>query len=468
MTSDRPNILFVFSDQQRASALGCYYGDEDLVTSNFDTLAREGMRLDTAVSNTPVCTPYRASLMTGLLGHHSGVVTNWRGAGKTSRGSTSNWEYFPDLTRLAHIGGTFSDAGYHCGYVGKWHLGEVRMDAGDPRRLGFDDEWFVPTAGRHNNPDRNYAINGSDTVIGEGFDRTQAETNQAIDFIRRQDGNNPWCLFVSWIPPHPPLDAPDVYVEPYLNRDLKKHPTTSKLVSEDRIKNLNSDYAHYYGLVSGLDFEFGRMMQALTESGQAEETIVIFSSDHGEMLGSHGLYSKRWPHRESTQIPFVIRWPGKIEPGSSLGMPFGAPDVFPTLCGLAGLDVPRGLDGRDCSATLLGGKPVQELAYLAMHHAHVPWPGWRGIRTERYNYARTEDAPWILFDLENDPFEEHNLVSEDPGLLSELDTLLQETMAGNGDTWRGIPQERGDWEIWMGPRQRQNAGADYPGSDRFS
>ena len=453
MPSDKPNILYVFSDQQRASAMGCYYGDEDLRTPNFDALAQQGMRLDTAVASTPVCTPYRAILMTGLLGHHTGVTTN---------------KCFPDLSGHAHIGKTFKDAGYRCGYVGKWHLGEVRLDSGDPLRLGFDDEWFVPVTGGHNNPNRNYAISSQETVIGEGLDRAQAEASRAVEFIGKQDGEAPWCLFVSWIPPHPPLVSPDVYVESYLDRDLKKHPTTSKLADENKINKLNNNYAHYYGLTTGIDHEFGRIMQALEESGQVDNTIVIFTSDHGEMLGSQGLQAKRWPYREASQIPFIIRWPGKIDPGSSLGMPFGTLDVFPTLCGLAGLDVPEGLDGQDCSAAFVGGESIQDHVYLSMHHAFVPWPGWRGIRTERYNYARTEDGPWILFDVENDLFEEHNLVGENAELVAEMDTLLLKAMADCGDTWRGVDQKRGDWEGWLGPKQSsQGVGAVYPGSERF-
>jgi len=440
MGLDKPNVLFVFSDQQRASAVGCSYGDKDLMTPNFDVFADEGMQLETAVSNTPVCTPYRVMMMTGLYGHHTGVTTN---------------NCYPDLSRHVHIGRTFGDAGYRCGYIGKWHVGEeVRLDAGHPMRLGFDDEWFVGVDGRHNNPNRDHAINGRDTAVGEGLDRTQAETNRAIDFINKQDGETPWCLFLSWYPPHPPLISPDLYVKPYLNKELSKHPTTSKLFHEDEFAVLNDNYAHYYGLISQVDAEFGRLMQALTESGQAENTIVIFTSDHGEMLGSQGLYSKHWPHRESSQVPFLVRWPGKIEADSNLEMPFGTPDIFPTLCGLTGIDMPQGLDGVDCSSAFLGGEPAQESVYLAMQHGYIPWPGWRGLRTERYNYARTEDGPWILFDLQNDPFEENNLVGQNESLVAEMDTLLLEAMSNCGDSWRGTSQQLGDWDLWAGRRQR--------------
>lgn len=440
MRSDRPNILFVFSDQQRATALGCSPGDEDLVTPNFDALAREGMRLQTAVSNTPVCTPYRAMLMTGLLGHRTGVTTN---------------NCYPDPHRHAYLGRTLRDAGYRCGYIGKWHLGEtVRLDWGDPRRLGFDDEWFVPVVGRHNNPNRDHAIDSRVTEVGEGLDRTEAETNRAIEFVKKQDGSTPWCLLVSWYPPHPPLESPARYVGQYLGRTLRKHPTTRKLFHDDELSALNANYAHYYGLISQLDAEFGRLMQALWGSGQAENTIVVFTSDHGEMLGSQGLYSKHWPFRESSQVPFLIRWPGKIRPGSTLGMPFGAPDIYPTLCGLVGIDCPPGLDGVDCSAALLGGERAQESVYLAMQHGYVPWPGWRGIRTERYNYARTEEGPWILFDLEDDPFEERNMVGRDERRVAEMDAMLLDAMSKCGDSWRGVSQHVGDWDLWAARTQR--------------
>lgn len=277
---------------------------------------------------------------------------------------------------------------------------------------------------------------------------------QAIEFLEKQDGVAPWCLFVSWYPPHPPLVAPDRYAGPYLDRDLRKHPTTWKLFHRDEIAALNDDYAHYYGLISQLDAELGRMMQALAECGQAENTIVVFTSDHGEMLGSQGLYSKHWPYRESSQVPFLVRWPGRIAAGRTLGMPFGAVDVFPTLCGLAGIDVPPGLDGVDCSMAFRGGEATQECVYLTMQHGYVPWPGWRGIRTARYNYARTEAGPWILFDLLNDPFEERNLVGRNGKLVADLDALLRHAMAACGDSWRGVSQQLGDWDLWPGRAQR--------------
>jgi hypothetical protein len=224
---------------------------------------------------------------------------------------------------------------------------------------------------------------------------------------------------------------------------------------------------HYYGLIEGLDVEFGRLMAELDRLGMTNDTIVVYTSDHGEMLGRHGLMGKRWPYRDSTGVPFLIRWPGRIASGETVPMPFGTPDIMPTLLGLAGLEVPAGLDGSDYSARLLGrsGAAGQEHVYLAMHFGFVPWPGWRGVRTERYLYARLEDRPWLLYDLQNDPFEGRNLMVEGSPLVEELDGLTLELMFGLGDTWRGLP-EVADWRKWtpggIGQIQ-QIAGGDYPG-----
>lgn len=452
--ANRPNVLFVFSDQQRASAMSCYYGDEDLQTPHFDEFARQGMRLKNAVSSTPLCTPYRSMLMTSLYGHHTGITTN---------------KVYPNLNEHAHIGQTFKNAGYRCGYAGKWHLGDIQLDSGHPMRLGFDDEWFVPLVSNHASPNRNYAVSSSEIVVGEGSDKPQIETNRAIEFIQGQEHEEPWCMFLSWHPPHPPLVSPEAYLEKYEGRDLKFHPNVTVMDAEMR-NRYQRQYAHYYGLVAWLDTQWNRLMKALEESGQADNTIVVFTSDHGEMLNSQGYRGKRWPHRESTQVPFLIRWPGVIEANTILETPFGTPDIFPTLCGLAGIDIPMRLDGTDLSSRILGNDsnaPQQEYAYMTMHHGFVAWPGWRGIRTAKYNYARLEDGPWVCFDLENDPYEQNNLAETDNPIVSELDGLVLDAMKKTGDSWRDIDRERGEWQSWLGYKQVQQleSHAEYPGSE---
>jgi arylsulfatase A-like enzyme len=447
----RPNLLFVFSDQQRASAMGCYPGDPDLSTPHFDAFAAQGMLLATAVSNTPVCCPYRASLMTGKFGHHSGVVTN---------------RLFPDPVKHAFLGESFRRAGYSCGYVGKWHLGQVATDPGDPRRLGFRDTWYAHYS-YHRHRSYEYATGAETKVSGECAYSAEYETDLALDFIKAQPRTQPWCLFLSWEPPHMPFNSPERYLEPFKEREIRLHPNVPEGESSSFAQRF---LPHYYGLTVGLDRAFGRLMAELDRLGMADDTIVVYSSDHGELMGAHGLVFKRWPHRDSTHIPFLIRWPGRIPSGSTLAMPFGVPDVFPTLAGLAGLEIPAGLDGNDFSSLMLGHKEArrQEATYLAMHYGYVPWPGWRGVRTGRYMYARTESVPWLLFDYHDDPWEQHNLVADNPKLVGELDGLTRDLMAEHGDSWRGMPEPGGEYERWLeaGEAQlHQVCGGDWPGKD---
>jgi arylsulfatase A-like enzyme len=444
----RPNVLFVFSDQHRASALGCSAAGEEVRTPSFDGFAGEGTRFANAVSNTPVCCPARASLMTGKYGHHTGVVTN---------------RVYPEPGRHRYLAEVFRASGYRCGYVGKWHLGEVATDPGDPRRLGFHDYWY---GGRQNSSHfrYNFAVDSADSISGDCFFRPKKEADLAVDFLGSQSSAEPWFLFLSWTAPHPPFTSPNKYLQHYDRKPLTFHDHVEHEFSRE-VADLF--LPHYYGLIEGLDTEFGRLLAELDRLGMRDDTIVVYTSDHGEMLGCHDLMGKRWPYRESTNVPLIFQWPGRIPAGVTPTTPFGMPDIMPTLLGLAGIEAPAGLDGNDHSELLLGHSSVAvpDHAYLAMHYGFVPWPGWRGVRTKRYVYARLEERPWLLFDLENDPLEQRNLVTENSPLVKDFDGLTLELMKTLGDSWRGLP-EVADWKKWApgGPGQLQQfAGGDYPG-----
>jgi arylsulfatase A-like enzyme len=234
-------------------------------------------------------------------------------------------------------------------------------------------------------------------------------------------------------------------------------------------ENVKQCLPDYYGMIESLDDEFQRLLQALDQAGVADDTIIVYSSDHGDMIGSQGLKAKRWPYEESARIPFLIRYPRAIKPGTVIADPFGSPDVYPTLAGLAGLKAPAGVDGADFSPLLRGEttKPPRDYVYLVMPYAYVPWPGWRALRTRQYMYARTKDKPWFLFDLKNDPWEKRNLV-DDPSqkaLVREFDDRLASIMRETGDSW-GITTTTGDLQSWVpgGPKQQsQSLGVDFPG-----
>jgi arylsulfatase A-like enzyme len=409
-----PNLLFVFSDQHRALSVGCY-GDPAVRTPNMDKLAAQGVRMTSAISNTPVCIPYRASLMTGRNAPHTGVTNNGRLRA-----------FRPDAART--LGATFATAGYRCGYIGKWHLGNVQIDPG-PRRLGFNDYWAA-AINNHNYYKWRYCTGKDKVVKGEGFYRPQMEADLAIDWIQQQK-NRPFCLFLSWGPPHSPFRAPKTYHDHYL--DMKPRFN----VPENKTASVLKNHRHYNGLIEGLDVELGRLMAALDKLGLADDTILVYTSDHGEMMGTYGWYKKRRPHQESLEVPFLLRYPGVVKPGTVSDAILSAHDVFPSVVALAGLPAPEGLDGRDLSAVLRGEAEAntREHDYLTLRSDRSYVPDWQGVRTRRYVYARSKEGPWVLFDHREDPDEKHNLAKEDTKLAKDLDALTRELCMKYGDRW---------------------------------
>ncbi|MCX7014638.1 MAG: sulfatase [Candidatus Sumerlaeota bacterium] len=423
----RPNVLFVFSDMQRAYSMGCY-GDTNARTPTFDAFAQQGARLDAAMSNTPVCCPYRACLMSGQYAHHHGVMSN-------------SVEFRPTVPCVAE---TFKAAGYETAYSGKWHI-RPPQDAKDPT----------------------YGFPAPRTEFGfYKTDRQSANvTEVALKFLAdKGSGPTPWILFVSYILPHAPYKAPPGYVEHF--KDVKIPPNVPQGLSTDYAKASLPDY---YGMIESLDVEFNRILEALDKAGVADDTVVVWSSDHGDMIGCQGLKAKRWPYEESARIPFLIRYPRAIKPGRVIDDPFGSADFYPTLAGLAGLKAPAGVDGADYSAFLRGetDKPPRDYVYLEMQYAYVPWPGWRALRTKQYMYARTKDKPWFLYDVKADFFEQKNLV-DDPSkaaLVKEFDDRLTSLMKESGDSWDSKATS-GDLSAWVPggiKQQSQNLGVDFPG-----
>ena len=461
----RPNVLFVFSDQHRATDLGCY-GNETIQTPNFDRLAQEGVRAETCVSNTPVCGPYRASLMTGMHTHRCRYITN----------------YVPFQPQHPCVGDWFREGGYETGYIGKWHLhfprGGSKQGGFVPpdQRGGFRGYWRGFNGGHHYYQWTHFEDDNPTPIRNRGY-QPEAQADQALEFIRRER-ERPWALFLSWGPPHTPFDPPPGYAETYLDAPLPPNVPPGRPTEYAR-----RTLPRYYGLVHSLDDAFGRLMAELDAVSPPENTVVVYTSDHGEMLGSHGYRgNKRWPYDASLRIPFIVRQTGRLPAGGVLRKPLGTPDLYPTLAELAGLPAPPFVDGESAAQALINSgnsgnngersseEERREYAYCSMPYAYVPWPGWRALRGERYLYARTKDAPWLLFDLENDPFEQRNLIGETAhaALADELDARLTRRMLELGDSWDDALEE-GDWELWAKPRtskMRSNSlGFAWPGSD---
>lgn len=421
----RPNVLVVMADQWRFQAIG-HHGDPNVQTPHIDRLCKEGVDFVNAVAEIPVCTPSRASFMTGQLPLRNGVFMN---------------DVQLDTNALT-VAEVFRNAGYATACIGKWHVdgrGRTAFTPPGGRRQGFDYWKVLECTHRYNHS--LYYADTPDMLVWEGYDAF-AQTADAIQYMdaRLADGK-PFFMFLSWGPPHAPYHtAPAAYRKLYTASDIQLTPN----VPEHHQAQAREALAGYYAHCTALDSRIGQLMDYLQDSGLDSNTIVLFLSDHGDLLGSYGETNKQQPYDESIRIPMVFKLPGIY--GAETGRreaPVGVSDVMPTLLGLCGLGIPEAVDGRDYSSYLLG------LAPSAPDTAKIitcvqPFGQWsraeggkefRGLRTERYTYVRDLSGPWLFFDNVADPYQQRNLL-DDPnylGLIGELDRLLQARLTANGD-----------------------------------
>ena len=299
-------------------------------------------------------------------------------------------------------------------------------------------------------------------------------TDEAIAFLEKQPANRPWFLMVSWNPPHPPFNPPAEDAGRYPIDGLKFRPNVRLAAAGQPVKGparflasqdgLREAEQGYYGGITGVDLEFARLLGALKESGQAENTIVIYTSDHGEMMGSQGRMAKQVPFEESCRVPFYVRIPGQKSGKSSVL--FAAIDIYPTLCGLTAIPVPPGRGGRDLSGVMLGQalRATPTLVFLmnqvpAQHVSGIEepegestedgkgtlmlvnQPSYRGVRTLTHTYAVMETGRWCLYDNVKDPYQMQNLVNESgqQELMKELDAEILGWLRSMNDPFPYVP-----------------------------
>ncbi|MGZ0657249.1 sulfatase family protein [Coraliomargarita sp. W4R72] len=444
---EQPNILFVFSDQHRWCDLGCY-GNAHVHSPNFDRFASEGLCCDNAISNTPVCVPARGGLLTGRYPLRHGAITN-------------------DLAinpKCPSVATALKAGGYHTGYFGKWHLNGTPRDepVAPDRRLGFQ-EWNVHNCS-HDYQNSFYYDTANQVHEINGYDAT-TYTSLAVDFIQRQANNeSPWALWLSWGPPHDPYFAvPQKYLDQYAGQRIPLRPNVPEHIV-DRIdldrywdretveQNLHGYYAH----ITALDCEFGRLLAALKASGQLDNTIIVYTSDHGDQLGSQGWTNKQLPYEESIHVPLLVKGPG-VGSGHSDAL-IGLNDLPVSILALAGIEMPDA-DGKDLSQIFKDpAAPGLDACYLSdLVPCHQStWRGtnaWRGVRTQQYTYACHDDGrPWLLFDNEVDPRQQNNLVNA-PELAEVRDELHTQTtqFAANYDAlkpWPQLLEQYGQVDAW--------------------
>jgi arylsulfatase A-like enzyme len=409
-----PNILFVLADQWRFEALG-YAGNPDVKTPNLDRLQREGVHFVNAVSGMPVCSPMRASFLTGQRPLTHGIFLN-------------DVPLSPEAVTIAKV---LRAAGYDTGCIGKWHVnGDGRSNfIPRERRQGFD-YWKVLECTHDYNHSAYYA-DGPEKLCWEGYDAI-AQTRDAQQYLRdHAQASKPFFLFLAWGPPHDPyLTAPEKYRALYDPAKLTLRPNVPEA---ERAKARNS-LAGYYAHCTALDECFGELRRTLQESGLEENTLLVFTSDHGDMLGSQGAYNKQRPWDESIRVPLLLRWPkGLGVKARQFDAPINSEDLMPTLLGLCGVPIPKSVEGLDYSRYLHGGKNPGDGATVIL--CASPFGQWlrrdggkeyRGVRTTRYTYVRDLNSPWLLYDNQTDPYQTNNLANQPKysRLQAKLDALL--------------------------------------------
>jgi arylsulfatase A-like enzyme len=430
-----PNILIVLADQWRAQAFG-FAGDPNVRTPNFDRLAGESVRFMNAVSGMPVCSPTRASLLTGQRPLTHGVFLN----------------DVPLRTNAVSIATVLKAAGYDTGFIGKWHIdGRGRSNfIPRERRQGFD-YWKVLEC-THDYTNSLYYADAPDKLKWPAYDAI-AQTRDACGFIRRQaSSGRPFALVLSWGPPHDPyFSAPEKYRARFDPARLVLRPNVPAGLEGETRKILAGYYAH----CTVLDECMGELLQTLRDTGVGDDTVLVFSADHGDMLGSQGLFKKQKPFDESIRVPMLFRWPGGLGTGArQVDPPINSEDVMPTLLGLCGAPIPPTAEGIDYGGFLRGGPKPGDGATVILCAA--PFGEWerrvggreyRGVRTIRHTYVRDLNGPWLLFDNLSDPFQRTNLVASaaNAPLRSELDALLRRKLAERKDEFRPGPEYIAKW-----------------------
>lgn len=460
MSSRQPNLVYVFADQLRYRSLG-YAGESWAVTPNIDHFAAQGVNFHQAIASAPVCTAYRASLLTGKYTTSHGMVIN-------------ELRMNPNQRCFGHV---LTDAGYATGYIGKWHLYANELGhhheprnsfvPRGPHRLGFDGAWMAYNF-HHENYGMYYHTESPEKIAyGAGVYEPDAQTDLAIDFIHgAAQSTQPFALFLSWGPPHDPWEPDNVphrfwemFKDAPFPDPLNYQPHNDEPYCDDWARLSDEDRLHlqqwrqgYYAQLASIDWNVGRLLEALETTEEAGNTIVVFTSDHGEMFGAHGRRAKNIFYEEACHVPMLIRWPKRIPVGSRSDVCLSTVDIMPTLLAMLQLEPPDGMEGMDLSHHAYGRQgPEPEAALMQICGATAAWEDgheWRALRDKQYTYAIYRvDGKELLFDNLADPYQLQNLAGHGPrvGTLARFRTMLQTRMTHLNDTFEACTWYRDHW-----------------------
>ncbi|MGH2356044.1 MAG: sulfatase-like hydrolase/transferase [Chloroflexota bacterium] len=447
MSSTRPNILLIMSDEH-APQCSSVYGHPLVRTPHLQRLASEGVTFDAAYCNAPICVPSRASFMTGKHVHRIGAWDNWT-------------PFSSDTVTWAHL---LRAAGYRVLLDGKMHF------VGPDTLHGFERQLTRDSSSRIDAFPRGEQI-GEDEIArfrrrveeaGQGHskhvDFDENVTAAAINWLHAQaDGGEPWCLVASLLTPHFPLIAPEEYYSQYSPHHVDMpavppagddvvHPAHARMRHFFGLDGLTDEQIHraraaYYGLVTYTDTKVGQLLAALAETGFAENTLVVYTADHGEMAGEHGLWWKNSFYEESARVPLIVRWPARLAENTRFGGVVSLVDVARTLVDVAGAEDPGDLDGDSLLGVLQAGAGEpddvrsrwKDEAFSEYYGPATDRPH-RMLRRGRWKYCYYHDEPGELYDLQTDPHERCNL-AEEPACAAIAGSLRRHLLAG----WDPVP-----------------------------
>ncbi|HIS56296.1 MAG: sulfatase [Lachnospiraceae bacterium] len=475
-SSSKPNLLFVLPDEFRRDAIGCMKKDP-VHTPNIDRFVSESMDFPNAVSTYPVCSPYRGQLFTGCYPFTNGVVGNC---------NTSTAPFGVYLTsRKVCLSDLFHEAGYDCGYVGKWHLSAPEpkdFPYLEPRREdGKVWDAYTPVSQRHHfrfwysygcndqhfHPHYWFNDDAADQVRQVDEWAPRHEADMVIRYLENEHGamrdpDKPFLLFWAPNPPHMPFDqVPEEYQTPYEGKeaeDLLTNPNaragcTPPPAYDFAGKNYpalhetaRDSVKHYFSCVTGIDDQFGRILKTLEETGLKDNTIVIFTSDHGELMGSHSLMYKGEWYRECYQVPFFLRWPGHIPAHSTCRAFLNPPDIMPTLLDLCGLSslIPASIEGVSRAGWIRASMDsssgdLQTSMDPGEGFYNNPQMNARGVCNEQYMLVvfrdRYDRETCLLYDQINDPCQLHDCASSHPEVVKQMRLRLDDWLRRTNDLW---------------------------------
>ena len=419
---NKPNILIILTDDQGYHDVS-YYGTEDLQTPNIDALRKDGMRFDNFLTNSPVCAPTRAALLSGRYPDRVGVP------GLIRFHPENNWGYLDPKTVL--LPQKLKEANYHTAHIGKWNLGLESPNL--PNQKGFDlfygwledmmDDYIIKR--RHS---KNFMRLNNEIIDPPGH-ATDLFTEWAVDYISEQaNDEQPFFLYLAYNAPHFPVQPPKEWSDRVRQRNPGLPEKRSNLIA----------------FIEHLDNGIGKVITSLKESGQYENTIILFTSDNGGHLPD---LANNGPLRDGKQsmyegglrVPTLVSWPGQIAAGSSTNQLNLSMDIYPTVIQLAGVEINHTVEGRSFLNTLLGNTEAEEerVVYFTRREGGLTYGGKAYHALRKGDWKLLQNSPYQpmeLYNLKTDPKEENDLIKSEPEIYKEMNSILMQHIQEGGKT----------------------------------